>query len=326
MNYNDVVNRFKEIVGDHRMLVDFGYGQISDIKTRSEGMGELEGADYPYLFLNPAVHQRTESQITYNFNMIIMDMAREEVEDPYQNFLNIQSDCIQYCDDVLARLRYHYKDKPEILFQLGYTPFYERFQDDLAGVTANISIVVPNSINECIAPFDPIVPAPEFALHLESTQDQLFRPDVAQSPLSFQDIIVDLQGPWESPTYTGWRNPGLNFYKPAVAGTWRFVLTGGVVLGVDQGDWPDSPDLIIRLNGVNTLTAPTTTTWPSTQPAVGETVPFECVWESYPYTPVEPGNPNDDFLAWNWIDDPQPEDTFTILEGATLKGYFTPLA
>ena len=137
------------------MLVDFGYGQISDIKTRSEGMGELEGADYPYLFLNPGVHQRTESQITYNFNMIIMDMAREEEGEEYQNFLNIQSNCIQYCDDVLARLRYHYKDKPEILFTVGYTPFYERFQDDLAGATATISIVVPQNINECIAPFIP---------------------------------------------------------------------------------------------------------------------------------------------------------------------------
>jgi len=38
---------------------------------------------------------------------------------------------------------------------LNYTPFYERFQDDLAGATATLSIVVPNSINECIAPFNP---------------------------------------------------------------------------------------------------------------------------------------------------------------------------
>jgi hypothetical protein len=158
MNYNDVVNRFKTIVEDHRMLVDFGYGQISDIKTRSEGMGELEGADYPYLFLNPGVHNRDQSTITYNFNMIIMDMAREEEASTYQNFLNIQSNCIQYCDDVIARLYYHYKDKPEVSFNISYTPFYERFQDDLAGSTATISITVPNNINDCISPFTPIVP------------------------------------------------------------------------------------------------------------------------------------------------------------------------
>ena len=155
MNYKDVVNRIQESVERHKMLIDFGYGQVSDIKTRSEGGGELEGADYPYLFLNPTAHQRTQQQITYNFNMIVMDMAREEEAHNYQNFLNIQSDCIQYIDDIVARLYYHYQDKPEVSMDLTYTPFYERFQDDLAGATATLSITVPNSINECIAPFNP---------------------------------------------------------------------------------------------------------------------------------------------------------------------------
>ena len=156
MNYKDVVNRIQTIVEDHKMLVDFGYGQVSDIKTRAQGIeGEAEGADYPYLFLNPTQHVRTQQQITYNFNMIVMDMAREEEEHVYQNFLNIQSDAIQYIDDVVARLYYYYKDKPEVSMDLNYTPFYERFQDDLAGATATLSITVPNSINECIAPFEP---------------------------------------------------------------------------------------------------------------------------------------------------------------------------
>lgn len=154
MNYTEIVNRFKEIVGDHKMLQDFGYGQISDIKTRSEGGAEQDGTDYPYLFLNPGTHTRTQRSITYNFNMIIMDMAREEEANDYQNFLNIQSDCIQYIDDVVARLYYYYNDKPEISMNLNYTPFYERFQDQLAGATAVISIEVPTAINECIAPFN----------------------------------------------------------------------------------------------------------------------------------------------------------------------------
>jgi len=393
MNYKDVVNRIQTIVEDHKMLVDFGYGQVSDIKTRSTGTeGEPDGADYPYLFLNPTQHVRTQQQITYNFNMIVMDMAREEEAHEYQNFLNIQSDCIQYIDDIVARLYYFYKDKPEVSMDLNYTPFYERFQDDLAGATATLSITVPNSINECIAPFavpvlrnyntlscgilplttthswtsfEPlvagsvfkddfdtcwsitdetldapiaaiaefftdcdtceasIIPPPELVLSVESTLDQLFKPDLEQSPLRFEDIILDSQGPWVAPTYTGWRNPSFNFYKPSTAGTWRFVLTGEVTLVTDQGDWPDSPDVILRLDGTEPQTAPTTTTWPSTQPAIGVATPFECVWEGFSYIPDEPGNQNDDYLMWNWIDDPQVEDEFKILAGATLKGYFT---
>ena len=325
MNYKDVVNRIQESVEKHKMLVDFGYGQASDIKTRAQGNeGETEGADYPYLFLNPTQHVRTQQQITYNFNMIVMDMAREEEAHVYQNFLNIQSDCIQYIDDIVARLYYFYKDKPEVSMDLNYTPFYERFQDDLAGATATLSITVPNPINECIAPFEPEPVPPVLSLSIASTSDQLFRPDVAQSPLGFQDIIIDLQGPWEAPTWTGWRNPGLNYFKPSTAGTWRFVLTGEVVLDLDQGDWPDSPDVVLRLDGTLTQTAPTTSTWPVTQPAIGVPTPFECVWEDYQYIPDEPGNPNDDFLQWNWINDPQVEDHFEILAGATLTGVFTP--
>lgn len=154
MNYKELVDRIKQVVFDHKMLIDFGYGQISDLKVRSEGEGEADGADYPYLFLNPQPHVRTETQITYNFNMIVMDMAREEEGEEYQNFLAIQSDCMQYIDDVIARLYYHYTDKPEVSFNLSYTPFYERFQDSLAGATANLAITVPTNINDCITPFD----------------------------------------------------------------------------------------------------------------------------------------------------------------------------
>ena len=155
MNYKDVVNRIQESVEKHKMLVDFGYGQVSDIKTRAQGTeGEVNDADYPYLFLNPTQHTRTQQQITYNFNMIVMDMAREEEAHEYQNSLNIQSDCIQYIDDIVARLYYFYKDQPEVSMDLNYTPFYERFQDNLAGATATLSITVPNGINECIAPFN----------------------------------------------------------------------------------------------------------------------------------------------------------------------------
>lgn len=153
MNYKELVDRIRQVVFDHKMLVDFGYGQISDIKTRSEGEGELQGADYPYCFLNPSQHIRTQTEITYQFNMILMDMAREEEGDEYQNFLAIQSDCMQYIDDIIARLYYHYKDQPEVSFDLNYTPFYERFQDSLAGATANLSITVPTNINDCITPF-----------------------------------------------------------------------------------------------------------------------------------------------------------------------------
>ena len=55
MTYQDLVNRIQDITNQHKMLVDFGYGDISDLKVRFEntsGDAKVQ-ADYPYLFLNP---------------------------------------------------------------------------------------------------------------------------------------------------------------------------------------------------------------------------------------------------------------------------------
>jgi len=146
MTYKEIVDRIKQVTFDHKMLVDFGYGQLSDIKVRSEG-GNPDQADYPYLFLNPTTHQRTEQSITYNFNMIVMDMVLDD------DFLKIQSEAQQYIDDVIAYLRFGFTDRPDVSLTFSLTPFKERFQDTVAGMTATLSIIVPDAINNCITPY-----------------------------------------------------------------------------------------------------------------------------------------------------------------------------
>ena len=159
MTYKEIINRFRTVTEEHLILQDFGYGQLSDLKTQSQLGPEEQGADYPYLFLLPATSNRQGPVMNYSFNMVVMDMARGEEGDLYDNYITIQSQCQQYIDDVLARLYYYYKDQPEInLTNISYTPFKEKYQDDLAGMTASITIQVPTPINECIAPFAPDVP------------------------------------------------------------------------------------------------------------------------------------------------------------------------
>jgi len=158
MTYQEIVNRIQAVVNDHYMLADFGYGDLSDLKTRFENTSgdSASQADYPYLFLNPATHTRTGAAVTYNFNMIVMDIARGEVSDnPYNNILAIQSQCQQYIDDVIAQLWNGYQDAPQVLWDgLSYNTFNERFQDDVAGMTVNLQIMVPQAINNCITPID----------------------------------------------------------------------------------------------------------------------------------------------------------------------------
>lgn len=150
--YKQIVDLFKQAAFDHLMIEDFGYGALSDIKTRNQSENGDQEVNYPYAFLNPTTHQRSQGAVTYQFNLIMMDMAREEVGDKYENFLQIQSDCQQYIDDMVAHL-WNSASRSDIQLTMSYTPFVERFQDEVAGMTAGISIVVPISINDCIAPF-----------------------------------------------------------------------------------------------------------------------------------------------------------------------------
>ncbi len=151
--YKEIVNLFKQSAFDNHMINDFGYGALSDIKTRNESPEGDEEVNYPYAFLNPTSHNRNQGTVTYNFNLIMMDMAREEEGTTYDNFLTIQSDCQQYIDDIIADL-WETAGKPDIQFTVTYTPFVERFADEVAGMTAAISIQVPISINACIIPYN----------------------------------------------------------------------------------------------------------------------------------------------------------------------------
>ena len=150
MTYQEIVNRIQDITNKHKMLADFGYGDLSDLKVRFENTSgdQAVQADYPYLFLNPGVHGRNQGVVTYNFNMIVMDMARGEVSDQhYNNMLAIQSQCQQYIDDVIAYLHDAFKDNPDVIYSgVTYTPFNERYQDEVSGMTATLTIEVPQPI------------------------------------------------------------------------------------------------------------------------------------------------------------------------------------
>lgn len=143
MTYKEIVDRVRDIADRHKMIVDFGYGSLSDIKTN----GDDAEADYPYVFLNPTNHTRTGQSITYRFNMIVMEMVYEH------DFLTIQSECQQYIDDILAELRFGFTDQVDLTLNVGLTPFKERFQDTVAGMTATLEIIVPSPLNDCIAPY-----------------------------------------------------------------------------------------------------------------------------------------------------------------------------
>lgn len=148
MTYKEIVDLLGNIANAHLMISDWGYGQLSDIKTRAEN--PTGGADYPYMFINPVSGQRNGTVLVWTFNLIMMEVVAQP-----DDFLKTQSECQQYLDDVLAHLHLHYQGPqwPNPILTVTFTPFKERFQDEVAGMTAVVQIELPAPLNDCITPF-----------------------------------------------------------------------------------------------------------------------------------------------------------------------------
>lgn len=166
MTYFELVKAIQTACEQHKQLQSYGYGALSNVETPMIN-GDRR---YPYAFLNPQPHQLGEGQIRYRFNLIVMDLAHGDFRDvpnvtpapagqgtiilQGEDFvLRAQSDSLQIITDLLARLRYEILDT-DVVLQTSVTPFEERFNDTVAGMTAVIEIILPHTLNYCDAPFD----------------------------------------------------------------------------------------------------------------------------------------------------------------------------
>ena len=185
MTYKELVDRIALICDQHPIIRDFGYGAISDLKTmNTEANNNLVTTTleedamtlYPYVFLNPSQSTRTSQAISYRFNMIVMDTVLpngleligsnpgdiDQKDPPYGQTLQVQSDCQQYIDDIIATLRFDVgQPSPtsinpwlmDVQLSVNLTPFKERFADTVAGFTATLDVMIAQPINNCKTPF-----------------------------------------------------------------------------------------------------------------------------------------------------------------------------
>ena len=212
MTYKELVDNIKATVDGHLILRDFGYGALTDIKTVDEGTR----VDYPYAFLNPTQSTRTGQTVTYRFNLIVMDVVQEDPTNGFANYLKVQSECQQYIDDILAQLRFGRPTKKyDLTLNVNLTPFKERFQDTLAGMTATLEIEIPFALNDCIAPSrgTEIV---DYAWGNQTTE-----PDPIGQSITPSLPTYDPQGLFMTCYYTGVFVPELKTYRAEVTGRAR---------------------------------------------------------------------------------------------------------
>lgn len=154
MKYKEIIDVIEEIVDGHVNVNQWGYGNISDINTPEDE----EPPQYPYIFLNPVSINQDERMATLSANLICMTQTYETSSDE----LLQQSNCIEYLREVISHINMNL-DNPQVEFVLPvtFTPFKERFSDNVVGATATINITYPAPLDDCRNPINPTFVIPQ---------------------------------------------------------------------------------------------------------------------------------------------------------------------
>lgn len=148
MNYEELLDTLKTLITAHPFVETFGYGDISDISFPDNE----DAPNYIYAFINPVDVSIEARQFSFSCNLIVM----EQVEDDEDSEIEGQSLCIQIIQDITSQLYKRVEDGYELLdinFPFTITPFKERFQDNVVGATAGLTIAYGKPLDGCETPY-----------------------------------------------------------------------------------------------------------------------------------------------------------------------------
>jgi hypothetical protein len=256
MTYKDVLSDLTNLLDRHKMIQTWGYGNLSDLVTPFKKEDKTGNAttvydiDYPYAFLQPLQHSLSKGKVAYNFNLIMM----EQCVNDSQAVINAQSDCQQYIQDVLAEIYYNYDQKYDFTLNSSLTPFKEKYDDTVSGMTANIQIEIPMILNDCIAPF-----APKFQteyIYVGEKDPQILGEEAGEDTvIAARDYYINPDSQW-----------AINRFVPTATRAYRIEVSGFVrIVDGSTGTTVPSEPVIETVIGSSTTytTATETIGWPT---------------------------------------------------------------
>ncbi len=167
--YNNVVNTLLRLGEYHEQISTTSVGDVYDLNLE-----KME--KFPLMHINPTSVVTGDSQLTYNFQVFIMDMVSEKSDwqtkqhelltklvDRENNEQEVFNQTLHICTDLIGMLRHSSRQSIEgvddinepIYFtqdQFTIEPFQERFDNLCCGYVFNIGVLVQNDFQTCNIP------------------------------------------------------------------------------------------------------------------------------------------------------------------------------
>lgn len=141
MTYKELIDTLTTIIEDHRLINQWGYGNLSDIETPETG-----APNYPYMFINPVQVLIQSYGFDVTLNLITMDQPLEGVEQE----IDAASRTLGLIQDIIAKFKLTtLYSETDVTLSVQCTPFKERFKDSVIGNTAVITFQIEEPLDVC---------------------------------------------------------------------------------------------------------------------------------------------------------------------------------
>ena len=168
-SYNNVVNTLLRLGEYHEQISTTSVGDVYDINLE-----KME--KFPLMHINPTSVTTGDSQLTYNFQIFVMDMVSEKSDwqtkqhelltkliDRENNEQEVFNQTLEICTDIIGMLRHSSRQSIEgvddinepIYFtqdQFTIEPFQERFDNLCCGYVFTLGVLVQNDFETCNIP------------------------------------------------------------------------------------------------------------------------------------------------------------------------------
>ncbi len=148
--YKELINYFESLSLSQLSVKQFGVGELSDIDVQTNTETPTK---YPLVFMIPQPSTMDRfGKLILGFSFIVADIAKNQED----LAVNTHNNTLMIMQDIFSKIILSSEKDVQFTIEtpIGIVPFVERFNNNLAGWTAEINVEVTSPFDLCSAAFD----------------------------------------------------------------------------------------------------------------------------------------------------------------------------